>query len=78
MGSDEDCREGSSMKVGDYKNQKVGQIVEDAVSQLMAVGLSSDGAASALVIQGMIRIEDPAKRKDMAEFTAREAEDTID
>ncbi|MBU4529722.1 MAG: hypothetical protein KUA43_08590 [Hoeflea sp.] len=66
------------MKVGDYKNQKAREIIEDAISQLMAVGLPSDGAASLMVIQGMIRIEDPAKRKDMAEFAAREAEDTID
>lgn len=64
--------------VGDYKNAKTREIVEDAISQLCAVGLDPDGAASLLVVQGMIRIEDPQKRKDMAAFAAREAEDDAD
>lgn len=65
------------MSVAEYKQTKTREIIEDAISQLCAVGLTPDGAAS-LVIQGMIRIEDRQKRKDMAAFTAREAEDTID
>lgn len=65
------------MSVGEYKNKKVGEIIEDAISQLCAVGLSSDGAAAMLVVQGMIRIEDRQKRKDMAAFTAEHAEDPI-
>jgi hypothetical protein len=64
--------------VGQYKTDKTREIVEDAISQLMALGLTPDGAASLLVVQGMIRIEDRQKRKDMAAFAAREAEDTID
>lgn len=66
------------MNVGEYKNDKTREIVEDAISQLVAVGHTNDGAASLLVVQGMIRIEDRQKRKDMAEFAAREAEDPID
>jgi hypothetical protein len=66
------------MKVGDYKQAKVRDIIEDAISQLVAVGLTADGAASLLVVQGMIRIEDRQKRKEMAAFAANEAEDTID
>jgi hypothetical protein len=64
--------------VGDYKQAKVREIIEDTMSQLCAVGLTSDGAAALMVIQGMIRIEDPQKRKDMAAFAAETAADTID
>jgi hypothetical protein len=66
------------MKVGDYKQNKVRDIIEDTISQLCAVGLTPDGAASLMVVQGMIRIEDRQKRKDMAAFAAQEAEDPID
>lgn len=66
------------MKVGDYKTQKVRDIIEDTISQLVAVGLTTDGAASLMVVQGMIRIEDRQKRKEMAAFAAQEAEDPID
>lgn len=66
------------MKVGEYKQAKTREIVEDAISQLCAVGLTSDGAASLLVTQGMIRIEDRQKRKDLAAFAAEAAEDPID
>ena len=66
------------MKVGDYKQAKTREIVEDAISQLCAVGFTPDGAASLLVIQGMIRIEDMQKRKEAAAFAAEAAEDTID
>lgn len=64
--------------VGKYKTSKTREIVEDAISQLCAVGFDSDGAASLLVVQGMIRIEDPQKRKEMAAFVTREAEDDTD
>lgn len=66
------------MKVGDYKTQKARDIIEDAISQLCAVGLTPDGAASLLVVQGMIRIENPRRRKEMAAFAAETAEDTTD
>lgn len=66
------------MTVGRYKTDKTREIVEDAISQLCAVGLSPDGAANLLVIQGMIRIEDRQKRKDAAAFAAETAADTID
>ncbi|MGO8202822.1 hypothetical protein ACC735_26455 [Rhizobium ruizarguesonis] len=66
------------MKVGDYKTQKTREIVADAISQLCAVGFTPDKAASLLVVQGMIKIEDRQKRKEMAAFAAQEAEDTID
>jgi hypothetical protein len=63
------------MKVGDYKQTKTREIIEDAISQLCAVGFTPDGAAACLVVQGMIRIEDLKKRKRMAEFTAAHAQD---
>lgn len=58
------------MKVGDYKQSKAREIIEDTISQLMALGFNEDGAASLLVVQGMIRIESQKKRQDMAEFAA--------
>lgn len=66
------------MSVGEYKTAKTREIVEDAISQLCAVGFTPDGAAALLVVQGMIRIEDRQKRKEMAAFAAQEAENTID
>lgn len=66
------------MSVGQYKTDKTREIVEDAISQLCAVGFTPDGAAALLVVQGIIRIEDRQKRKDMAAFAAQEAEDTSD
>ncbi|WP_037075695.1 hypothetical protein [Rhizobium mesoamericanum] len=55
------------MNVGDYKQAKAREIIEDAISQLCAVGFTSDGAASLLVIQGIIRIEDREKRRSTAQ-----------
>ena len=75
------------MNVGEYKTAKTREIVEDAISQLVAVGLTPDGAASLLVVrdtqnnfeyQGMIRIEDKQKRKELAAFTADHAQDFED
>lgn len=66
------------MKVGDYKNAKVREIIEDAISQLCAVGSTQDGAASLLVTQGIIRIEDRTKRKEAAAFAAEMAADPVD
>ncbi len=66
------------MKVGDYKQAKVREIIEDAISQLCAVGLTTDAAAHALVVQGAIRIENREKRKQAAAFVAEIAEDPID
>lgn len=66
------------MTVGQYKTENTREIVEDAISQLCAVGFTPDGAAALLVVQGMIRIEDRQKRKDTAAFVAQEAEDPID
>jgi len=56
------------MKVGDYKNAKAREIIEDAISQLMALGLDADGAAGLLVVQGTIRIESPEKLQEAADF----------
>lgn len=58
------------MKVGDYKQAKVREIIEDAISQLMALGASIDTAAALLVAQGMIRIESEKKKEEMVEFAA--------
>ncbi|NLS03284.1 hypothetical protein HGP14_07855 [Rhizobium sp. P32RR-XVIII] len=66
------------MNIGQYKQAKTREIIEDAISQLCAVGFTPDNAAGLLVFQGMIRIESPAKRKEMAALAAREAEDTED
>lgn len=64
--------------IGDYKQAKVREIIEDAISQLCAVGLTADGATHALVIHGAIRIEDWQKRKAASQFVAEIAEDPID
>ena len=53
-------------------------IIDIAVDQLMAMGMSKDGAAALLVVQGTIRIEDRAKRQEMADFVAESAEPPID
>ncbi|PND20953.1 hypothetical protein CN934_14830 [Ensifer sp. MMN_5] len=66
------------MSVGQYKQAKTREIIEDAISQLCAVGFTPDGAAALLVFQGIIRIEDREKRKEAAALAAQEAEDTID
>lgn len=66
------------MKLGQYKTTKTREIIEDTISQLCAVGFSPDGAASLLVIQGMTRVQDNTRRKELAEFAAQAAEDTID
>ncbi|TAW88385.1 hypothetical protein ELI13_06430 [Rhizobium ruizarguesonis] len=66
------------MTVGDYKTQKTREIVNDAISQLCNMGFAPDHAASFLVLQSMIRIEDRQMRKDAAAMAAREAEDTVD
>lgn len=58
------------MKVCDYKQAKARDIVEDAISQLMALGMTIDTAAALLVVQGMIRIESEKKKEEMAEFAA--------
>lgn len=58
------------MKVGDYKQAKAREIIEDAISQITALGATVDTAAALLVVQGMIRIESQKKRKEMAEFVA--------
>ena len=64
--------------VGDYKQAKAVEIIEDAISQLCALGMTSDGAASLLVLQGAIRVEDMAKRKSNAAFVASVAEPGTD
>ncbi|MBY3220744.1 hypothetical protein [Rhizobium laguerreae] len=54
------------------------EIFEGAISQLCNMGFAPDNAASFLVLQSMIRIEDRQKRKDAAAMAAREAEDAVD
>ncbi|RWD17014.1 MAG: hypothetical protein EOS75_03800 [Mesorhizobium sp.] len=50
------------------------EIIEDAISKLSAMGMTKDGAATLLCIQGAIRVEDMAKRKSNADFVASCAE----
>lgn len=56
------------------ENDKIRAIIEDAIMQLCTVGYTKDGAAGCLVAQGIIRIEDRQKRKDLAAFVAQHAE----
>ena len=51
-------------------------IIDSAVDQLMAMGMTRDGAAALLVVQGTIRIESRAKLKEMADFVAEAAENS--
>lgn len=52
------------------KNERVRKIVEDALAQLVELGLTPDSAACLLVVQGAIRISSASKRVEMAEFVA--------
>lgn len=52
------------------KQAEARSIIEEALSRLTAMGMTSDGSASLLVIQGAIRVESDAKRKELAEFVA--------
>lgn len=62
------------MNKSDYLQGKAAAIIEDAISQLMALGMKLDGAAYMLVVQGAIRIEDPQKLKAALEFISAETE----
>lgn len=66
------------MKGDDYRQARAREIVEDAIAQLMDLGIEADGAAKLLVVQGAIRIKDREKRKQAASFVAEVAEDPID
>ncbi len=50
-----------------HTHARAREIIEAAIRDLMAMGLDNDGAASLLVIQGMIRIESQSKRLEMVE-----------
>lgn len=52
------------------KQAEVRAIIENTLSELKAIGMSPDSAAALLVVQGAIRIEEPKKRAEMAEFVA--------
>ncbi len=52
------------------KQAEAKAIVEKAIADLIALGMDPDGAAALLVVQGAIRIEEPKKRAEMAEFVA--------
>ncbi|UYQ70664.1 hypothetical protein OF122_11320 [Pelagibacterium flavum] len=52
------------------KQAEVRAIIENTLSELKAAGMSPDNAAALLVVQGAIRIEEPRKRAEMAEFVA--------
>ncbi|WP_259666176.1 hypothetical protein [Rhizobium lentis] len=58
-------------------NDKIREIIEAAINQLCAAGYTQDGAAACLVAQGIIRIEDRQKRKDIAAFAIQHAEAPI-
>ena len=66
------------MKIIDYKQNKAREIVEDAISQLMALGMEPDGAAGLLVVQGIIRVESMKRRKSLSGTVASFAEDAED
>ena len=56
-------------------NNQAREIIESAISQLHALGMNDDGPASLLVIQGIIRVESKAKRKELAAFAAETTQD---
>ena len=52
-------------------NARVRAIVDDAIAELLLVGLESRAAAASLMaIQAMIRIDDEAEMASVAEFAA--------
>jgi hypothetical protein len=52
------------------KNAEVRSIIENTLRQLVDLGMTPEGAAALLVVQGAIRIASPEKRAEMAEFVA--------
>lgn len=55
----------------DDTNAKVRAIVDDAIADLLMIGMASgSSAASLMAIQAMLRIDDPATMRTVAEFAA--------
>lgn len=52
-------------------NARVRAIVDDAIAELMLVGIETrDAAAAGMAIQAIIRINDPAAMESVAAFAA--------
>lgn len=52
-------------------NAKVRAIVDDAIAELLRIGMESRSEAAALMaVQAMVRIEDEAKMAEIADFAA--------
>ena len=63
----------------DDKNAKFRAIVDNAISELIELGLESrDEAAAGMAIQSIIRIEDNEKRREVAKFAAESVWDIDD
>ncbi|RWE25234.1 MAG: hypothetical protein EOS41_12365 [Mesorhizobium sp.] len=62
----------------DPRQTQAREIIEDAIRRLRAMGMTADGAASLLCIQGALRVEDMAKRKSNVKTVAQFAEDVVD
>jgi hypothetical protein len=52
--------------IGD-KQTEARSIIETAMAELQIMGLHRDGAAALLVVQGFLRIEGSAERKEIIE-----------
>ena len=56
-------------RIHDDKNAKVRAIVDDAIAELLMVGMeSSSAAASLMAIQAMLRIDDRSTMESVAKF----------
>ncbi|RUV97362.1 hypothetical protein EOA75_03935 [Mesorhizobium sp. M1A.F.Ca.IN.022.07.1.1] len=66
------------MTTTDPRQIQAREIIEEAMAKLRAMGMTADGAASLLCIQGAVRVEDKAKRKSNVQAVAQFAEDVVD
>lgn len=62
----------------DPRQTQAREIIEEAMAKLRAMGMTADGAASLLCIQGALRVEDRVKRRSNVKAVAQFAEDPID
>ena len=66
-------------RMHDDKNAKFRAIVDDAIAELLMLGLESrDAAAAGMAIQSIIRIDDNEKRREVAKFAAESVWDVDD
>jgi hypothetical protein len=49
-------------------NKEVRAIVDGAIAQLIALGMTPDGAATLLAIQGSLRLDEPHQLQELRTF----------